>query len=219
MLMTPDPDDFSLNNESHMDAQLYVKFFMKEREDKERTLAEGRPIYVDREYIEIRVPGKRDAQACRPATHRDKQRFPRHYEAFKKRVEMPEEGTPLAEWPQISRSQVEELAFMNVKTVEQLANMSDGNIGQFQGGQILKHRAREWLDAANATKLVAENEALLARVRDLETKLNSFLEAKQETVITKTELDSTETESSSVETESETKPVKRRSRRKVVVEG
>ena len=159
-------NDFQTGQESRLDEALFVKFFLKERKDSARTVEEGRPIFKEVEYIEIRVPGKRDPQACRPATLADKNRFPRHYEAFQKRTELPVEGTPLSEWPQISRSQAEELAFLSVKTVEQLVAMSDTNVTQLQGGYTLKRRAVEWLEAASASKLIAEKEALQDRLNE-----------------------------------------------------
>lgn len=167
MFATVNPDDFKTANAAKMDENLLVRFFHKEREDKAKTLLEGRPCFKETEYVEIRVAGQRDAQACRPATFKDKQRFARHYEAFQHRVEVPEEGTLLKEWPQISRSQVEELAYLNVKTIEQLSNTSDTHIGKLHGGVALKHRAAEWLVRAGDTKLLAEKEALQIQLKEM----------------------------------------------------
>ena len=167
--------DFSTAKEQEVDAQLLVRFFYKVREDKNATLKEGRPIFKEVEYVEIRIPGSRSVQACRPATEDDKRRFHRHYDAFQKRVEMPEEGTSLTEWPQISRSQVEELKFFGVKTVEQLASMSDTNISQFQGGYGLRNRAQEWLKTADSTALIAEKEVLNRRIAELEAKIDALV--------------------------------------------
>jgi len=175
-----DPDDFRHGNEQRMDDQLLVRFFLKERENKEETLKQGRPIFKEVEYIEIRVAGKRDAQACRPATWADKSRFPKHYEAFQKRTEMPEEGTPLTQWPQISRAQVEEFAYMHIKTVEQLVSMADSNCHKIHGGLLLKQRAAEFLEAADATALIAEKEELQRRLDDMEAKMASILAANGE---------------------------------------
>ena len=156
--------DFAHGREAEADSQLLVKFFLKEREDKEASQQEGRPIFKEREYVEIRVPGKRDALACRPATEADKQRFPRHYQMFKDRVEPPQDGTPLAEWPQISRSMAEELSFLRVKTVEQLVNMSDNDAGRIRGGMGLKEKAKAFLKHSDQTKLISEKQELEARL-------------------------------------------------------
>lgn len=144
------------------DSVLMVRFFVKAHEDQQATKEQGRPVFTDREFIEIRTPGKKDA-VCRPARQRDIDRFPRHYEAFKARTDVSlETGTPLAEWPQVTRSMAEELAFFNVKTVEQLAACPDSQLINFMGGGMLKEKAKRWLEEA-----AGEN----VRINDLETEL------------------------------------------------
>ena len=132
---------------------LLVKFFIRPRLDEAASAEADRPIYREVEYVDIRIPGSPDNRV-RPATPRDKARFPKHYAAFKNRVSQEMlEGTPLAEWPQITRSQVEELAFFGVKTVEQLAGMSDANAQQSRAGFVgLKTKAKEWLDKMHSVE-------------------------------------------------------------------
>ena len=154
-------EDFDVSQQTKQDEMLLVKFYTKSVQDKARSEAEGRPIFKDVEYVDIRVPGSRDG-AARPATFRDKQRFPRHYQAFKQRTELSEEGTPLTEWGAISRSLAEELSFQNVKTVEQLAGMSDGLASQMRGGQSLKAKAQKFLDRMKREVSVEKLEAELA---------------------------------------------------------
>ena len=143
-------EDFDQNQQSRLDDALLVKFEYRPKEDRTQTKLQGRPIFVDTLYIDIRTPGSKD-YVCRPAKDRDIKRFPRHYKAFMERVEGAEEtveGTLLAEWPLVTRAQVEELSFFNVKTVEQLAAMSDAHSGQFMGINNLKRKAQEWLVTA-----------------------------------------------------------------------
>ena len=139
-------NDFSNTNEA--DKNLLVRMFTKDVQNKLESEAKGRAIFKEKTYIEIRIAGQRDAQACRPITHADKQRFPAHWEAYQKRVEPPTEGTPLSEWAVISRTQAEELAFINVKTVEQLSTVADTNIQNFKGGYGLREKALKWLENA-----------------------------------------------------------------------
>jgi hypothetical protein len=177
-----DPNDFTDAAQAEMDKRLFVKFEMRPWKDKQRSIEAGRPIFVDREYIDIRTPGTRDS-VCRPARERDKQRFAAHYQAFRNRVAMPTEGTPLAEWPHVQRSTVEELAFLNIKTVEDLAHVADGAGVNFKGLLNLKRQAAEWLemakDDAPLLKLNAELEqrdAKLAAQQDLIEKMGRRLE-------------------------------------------
>lgn len=152
-----DHTHFQQDNEAG-DAALLVKFFDKSVQDKAKTEAEGRPVFKDVCYVDIRTVGSKNGFVCRPARQQDKTRFPKHYEAYKQRAEVPTEGTPLVEWTLISRSQAEELAYLNVKTVEQLASVSDGNISVIMGGYDLKSRAKKWLEQAKnvAQENVAE---------------------------------------------------------------
>lgn len=151
------------------DEQLLVKFFIHPKLDQTATAEQGRPIYRETEFIDIRVPGSPD-NVVRPATQIDIQRFPRHYAAFKNRVtEDYIEGTLLSEWPLVNRSQVEELAFFGIKTVEQLSQVSDANGQGLMGFQSLKRKAREWLDnAAQGVTLAEMKEQLARRDEELE---------------------------------------------------
>jgi len=174
------------------DETLLVKFFNKPKENKAKTLEEGRPIFDDVVYVDIRVAGSRNGHVCRPARQGDMQRFPRHYAAFKNREEIPLEGTPLSEWSLVTRSQVEELSFFNVKTVEQLAEMSDGNAQGFMGLNTLRQKAKDWVikakEAAPAIRLTEElrvrdeeNAKLKAQLAELAEKVEALSTAPAET--------------------------------------
>ena len=165
-------NDFSNTNEA--DKNLLVRMFTKDVQNKLESEAKGRAIFKEKTYIEIRIAGQRDAQACRPITHADKQRFPAHWEAYQKRVEPPTEGTPLSEWAVISRTQAEELAFINVKTVEQLSTVADTNIQNFKGGYGLREKALKWLkrteieaDKRDKSEMRNEIEELKAQIAKL----------------------------------------------------
>lgn len=164
MVQTADFDHhaFEQGAQSEEDKKLLVKFFMKPKQDNAKTIAEGRPVYKDVEYIDIKIPGDRTGGACRPATARDINRFPQHYSMFKQRTEVPIDGTPLAEWPLITRSLAEELAFHNVKTVEHLSTMADVNVSQFMGLGTLKAKAVKWLEQASEESKVHELQEQLA---------------------------------------------------------
>lgn len=136
--------DFEHSQQNEQDQKLLVKFYTKAIQDRNASEEQGRPVYKDAEYIDIRVPGSRDG-AARRATARDIARFPRHYAAFKQRIELPEEGTPLTEWGGVSRSLAEELAFANVKTVEQLCDMPDNLASQMRGIVGIKAKAQAWV--------------------------------------------------------------------------
>ena len=173
-------EDFEQTQQAEQDKTLLVKFFFKTVPDATASEEQGRACFKEREYIDIRIPGARGAGATRPASLRDKKRFERHYAAFKQRVELPVEGTPLSEWPAITRSQAEELAFASVKTVEQLSEMSDVIASQMMGGQMFKAKANKWLQQARSDVSVSQMEGELAKrdakIADLSGKLEELMQ-------------------------------------------
>jgi hypothetical protein len=111
-------------------------------------------------------------------------RFPRHYAAFKNREEQTVEGTALEQWPGITRSQCEELKFFNITTVEQLAQVSDSHAQNFMGIQLLRTRAKTFMEAAkeNAANenLAAELEARDAEIESLKVAMADMAEQLKE---------------------------------------
>ena len=155
------------------DDVLFVRFFIKPRKNDARSAQEGRPIFEDCEYVEIRQPGNSGQVVCKVVNNKIIERFPRHYAAYKQRSEVLHEGTPLSEWPLLTRSQVEELKALSVHTVEQLANMSDGNALQHMGVMTLKQKAAEWL--ATVTDNVDRSE-LQAALKEKDDQIAALLE-------------------------------------------
>jgi hypothetical protein len=138
------------------DETLLVRFYLEAYQDVAKTAEEGRPIYTDTPFISIMQPGNKDSVIIRPASQMDKARFPRHWAAFNDRqVEVLVEGTPLDQWPAMTRSMVEELKFKNIRTIEQLIGMSDSNAQGFMGINALREKAKKYL-ALSSTEAAAE---------------------------------------------------------------
>jgi hypothetical protein len=154
------------------DASLFVRFFLFPHRDAEKSLAEGRPIYYDREYIEIVVPGDKDTTVNRPIRPGDAQRFPRQYTSFKAGEVDAQVGTPLSAWPMITRAQVEEMKYFKIYTVEQLAGLSDNLAQKFMGINRLKQKAKDYIEASKGSaatdQLREEIEGKDARIMALE---------------------------------------------------
>jgi hypothetical protein len=129
---------------------------------------EGRPIFEDREFVRIIIPGDRRSMAVEPVSEEHKARWPREYEAFRIGREAPLEGTPLSEWPVslMSPARVQELAYFNLRTVEQLAAVNDAQLQNLgMGSRELRERARTWLEVAE--KGAGPIERLISRNEDL----------------------------------------------------
>ncbi len=125
------------------DKHLWVQFSMEPMPDPEASQKEGRPIYKEVPHIKIMQPGNKESIVVRPITEMDKARFRQQYENWIAGNKEVLEGMPLEKWPRITRAQVEELKHFNVRTVEQLAGMSDANAQQFMGIATLRQWARE----------------------------------------------------------------------------
>lgn len=170
------------------DDALLVRFFIDAAKDDVASKEAGRPIYKDVEWIDIRIPGSKDNVVVRPARPGDRERFPRHYAAFKQRIGNAEKvvGTPLAMWPILTKAQVEELKFFNIHTVEQLVGCPDSTSMNFMGIQVLKQKARDYLAAAQSAAPLAalreEVDALKAQNTELIAELKKLRDADNRTV-------------------------------------
>ena len=157
------------------DDKTFAQFYMRSVQDKVETVAQGRPIFVEKPYIKIMVPGDKDNIVDRPVRSTDKERYPRQWQAFEQKLEQPLEGTPLAEWPGLTRAQVDELAFFGVKTVEALASLADAQAQKFMGIQALKAKANDYLEAAKTNapldQLREENMMLQNKLAALEDQI------------------------------------------------
>lgn len=159
------------------------RFYVDTVKNEAASAKEGKPVYFDREMVEILVPGDRRTLVVQIVKDEHRQRFSREYAHFKQGLEPPTDGTPLSELPGINRGQVEELAFAHVKTVEQLVNLSDDQLMKTvpMGGLGLRQKAKRWLDnAAGAQpmeKLAAENEAQAATIKQLQDQMAQMQKA------------------------------------------
>ena len=164
------------------DNKLLVQFHVLPMLDDSRSAQEGRPMYRDVDHIRIMQPGNKESIVDRPVTEMDIARFRQQYDNWKAGQEELVEGTPLEAWPEITRAQVEEMRYFNVRTVEQLADMADAHAQKFMGINEMRRKARLYRDRAakNAvsTKLQKELKekdnqiaALNEALKDLQTKV------------------------------------------------
>jgi hypothetical protein len=164
------------NRQAEEDKRLLVMFSVRPWHDKLASAQEGRPIYKDRDYVTIMVPGDKDSVVERPATDIDKRRFAAQYAAFKaQKSQETVVGTPLKVVTFLSASQAKELEYFNIFTVEQLAGMPDGNAARVMGAQKLKQLATDFLRAA-------QEQAPLTAMREEMEKKDAEIATLQEAV-------------------------------------
>jgi hypothetical protein len=145
------------------------QFYSEAVENTFRSQQAGRPQFDEVEFVRLIIPGDRNSSPVMRVTDEERNRWPKEYEAFKKGLELPLEGTPLIEWPPINKSQVMELAYFHIQTVEQLAAVNDAQLQRMgMGTRALRELAKEYLDIANnGTAPIAR---MLAKIEALELK-------------------------------------------------
>ena len=145
------------------DSRLHVTFYKKAVENPAKTIEEGRPIYEDRVFVRIAVPGDNLSVIDTFANEEHQRRFPMHWQHFMNKNVDDDSivGTPLKAWAMLTAAQAEELRGMKFYTVEQIANASDAqllNLGMAAGMAplALRDKAKAFLSSAKDTALVQQ---------------------------------------------------------------
>ncbi len=166
------------------DTGLYVEFYWREVHNEQRSTAEGRPIYESKEYVRIIAPGDKTKNWDRPVRKRadgstpsDPERWPRQWQAFQNQEKQVLEGTPLEEWPQITRADAASLKAMNIHTIEQLAALGDNGIN-WLGGMKYRDMAIAWIkkakEGAGSAQFAKEKEYLQSQIDALTNQINGL---------------------------------------------
>ena len=92
-------------------------------------------------------------------------------------------GTPIEQWPLVTRSQADELKGIKFRTVEDVANCSDQQlqrIGMIAGmsPHSFREKAKAFLNLASDSADVAQREAELQALREENDKIKAETEAK-----------------------------------------
>ena len=164
---------------------VFPRFYTKAIEHKGRSREEGRPIFVEQEYVEIRIAGDNKNIVNRKVTQRDIDRWPKLYEHFKSGREQTMEGTPVKEWMSLSVTRALELQAINIHTVEQLSEVPDSNLHMIgMDGRELKTKAIAYLKAAKeagySERLAIQNQSLKDDVEFLKGKIGPLIDKLDE---------------------------------------
>jgi cell division protein FtsB len=151
------------------------RFHMREVQDEVASASAGRPIFRSEEMVQFLIPGSPNQPVFR-VTDEHKERWPKQYAAFRAGNEMAIDGTPLEQWPVLTRAMVLELKALEIHTVEQCASLADNALQRIgRGGYTIRDRAKAYLDDAERVagneRLTHENNELKARIADLERQL------------------------------------------------
>ena len=181
------------SDEHGADARLQVRFYKKPIQQEQESIDAGRPIYKEFDFVHICVAGDTLTEIDTYALQQHKQRFPIQWANYMNRVGANDEevvGTPVAEWPLVSKSQAEELRAIKFFTVEAIANASDQQLqrmGMAAGMSpfAFRDKAKAFLNLATTSaetdKRESEINALKEELakKDLETaKIKAETDAK-----------------------------------------
>ena len=167
------------------DSRLAVQFYKKSVKQDAASAEAGRPIFKEFDFVKIMIPGDNLTEIDTYAQDSHRQRFPRQWAHYQNQVAGHQDivGTPLDQWPQITRSQAEELRGLKFHTVESIADCSDQQlqrIGMVAGmsPHNFRQKAKAFLNLATDSAEVAQREAELAKLREENDKIKAETDAK-----------------------------------------
>jgi hypothetical protein len=162
-------------------SRVATRFFLKPRLVSKPEDGEA-PKFKDVEFVEMFIPGDKNNIVVKPVDKRIKSLYRERYEAWKAGRQELIEGTPVEHLPGIMPSQVEELKYQKVRTVEELASLSDEILQRLGVGyRAVSANAQKYLERAasgaqdeklrsEVSKKDAEIAALTRRLEALEGK-------------------------------------------------
>lgn len=187
-MMASDANNPNFVGAYNPDAALVVKFYSKAVHQPFPSIAAGRPIYENVDYIQIFTPGNQLNIIDTPVRPEHKQRFRAQWMEYEAgRGSGMEMGTPLTQWPSISAAQAEEFRALKFFTVEQLANASDlqlQSLGMVGGmnPMVIRDRAKAFLNlaAGNAPteRLAQENAEMKEQLAEMKRQMDAILAGK-----------------------------------------
>jgi hypothetical protein len=169
-------------NPSAQEQKVSVSFYSEAVHLTHESEKQGRPVFQDFPHVRIIIPGDKNTVIERKATAEDKQAYPYAWSRFEQGDNAGSIGTPLEQWPQITRSQLKEAVYFEVKTVEQLAMISDEHITKLgMGFRSLRQSAKDYLDAAKIgaaeSALAAKNARQADEMAAMQAQINQLAEA------------------------------------------
>ncbi len=154
-----------------------ARFYHAEVVNPTRTKAAGGAKQYDSEiHVEVRFAGDNSMGPTRRITTVTGEivgqeyinMYPLQWEAFQKGEEVAVHGTPIETWPLCDRAMALSLKSLNVRTVEDLATISDGVLDKMgMGARTLRSKAQVFLESAKGIavemRLVQERDEAIAR--------------------------------------------------------
>ena len=179
------------SDEQGADARLQVRFYKRPVQQEHETQEAGRPIFKEFDFVHICVAGDTLTEIDTYVLNSHKQRFPQQWANYQNRVGANDDqviGTPVAEWPLVSKSQAEELRAMKFHTVESIAGASDQQLQRMgmaagMSPYAFRDKAKAFLNLATTAAETDKREQELNALRE------ELAKKEQETAKIKAETD------------------------------
>lgn len=145
---------------------------------------EGGILHRNAICVEIRAPGDKDFIVQREMRELDKYRFEKEWKLFEESEKgaVGLDGTPLDAVPFLDVARIADLQASGVKTVEQLAAISDANGQKFMDFHRMRQAAKDFLAAAKGAaplqEMRAELESRDAQIAALQKQIKEIAEAQ-----------------------------------------
>lgn len=153
-------------------------FYTHPVQNKHKSRIEDRPIFDPVPYVKIVSPGDNKSVVDREVQDADKKRWPNAWRRFEAEEEGTLDGTPLEEWGYLTVTQRAEYRHVGMRTVEQLANLSDDMVAKIgPGAREIRERAAQYLKPQDdvVTDLRSQIADKDRQIADLEGQLSEAL--------------------------------------------
>jgi hypothetical protein len=178
------------SDERGADSRLQVRFYRKPVHQEQESMDAGRPIYKEFDFVHICVAGDTLTEIDTYALQNHKTRFPIQWANYMNRQGANDDevvGTPVAEWPLVSKSQAEELRAMKFHTVESIASASDQQLQRMgmaagMSPYAFRDKAKAFLNLASSSAETDKREQEINALKEeLAKKEQETAKIKQDT--------------------------------------
>ena len=186
--LATDLDNRDFVGAQNPDDLLTVRFYKEAMPNQYQSVLQGRPIFDDVILISIMTPGNQLSEIIRYATNLDKIKFKRQWDFFEATQgsgDQMQHGTPLEQWPLLSKGQAAMLKAIKFFSIEQIAGASDEQLQGMgmHGGMsayILRDKARAFLNVAKNANFADEQAQLAKKQSEENATLKVQIEAQAE---------------------------------------
>lgn len=135
----------------------------------------GHASYEDVVMVELTVIGAKNESVSKVATDELKQRFPREWAEYNGERFNDANATPLTVIDGFTPARIKEFEGLGIRSVQELANVADGNIMKVREGLALKQAAVKWLEGAE----LAKREVTVDQIEELQDRVSQFEEMQK----------------------------------------